>query len=82
MSTEPGNAEKRLSLGVRRCLAREPTANELQLLAAALTREREALTQNPAAVATICGGQGDVDQAAFVMIANVLLNLDETMTRE
>jgi cytochrome c553 len=83
MAGDPGpTPAERLGVGFRRCTARVPTTTELAALISAFTRERSALTQDAKAVAEICGLAGDVDRAAYTMLANVLLNLDETLTRE
>ena len=83
MATHPGpKVEDRLRLGMQRCIARAPSDLEIKDLAKAFERERVIFTKDKDASATICGGNGDATLAAYIMLANVLLNLDETITRE
>ena len=84
--------EARIALGVRLCLAREPDARELSVLKSFLSRQRELYAgmdvETLSAVVHRAHGAETVDeaqrseQAAWVMLARVLLNLDETITRE
>ena len=84
--------EARIALGVRLCLAREPDARELSVLKSFLSRQRELYAGMDAgtlsAVAHRAHGAEAVaeaqrsEKAAWVMLARVLLNLDETITRE
>jgi hypothetical protein len=84
--------EARIALGVRLCLAREPDSREQSVLKSFLTRQRELYAgMDAVALSTVvhrAHGGGTVDeaqcseQAAWVMLARVLLNLDETITRE
>ena len=84
--------EARIALGVRLCLARDPDARELSVLKSFLSRQRELYAgmdvETLSAVVHRAHGAETVDeaqrseQAAWVMLARVLLNLDETITRE
>ena len=83
MATHPGpKIEDRLRVGLQRCVARTPSDQEIKDLTKAFEQERVVFTKNIDAAATICGGNGDATLAAYIMLANVLLNLDETITRE
>ncbi len=73
---------ERVAMGFRLCTARAPTADEQRDLEAAYAHELAAFAKTPAAAAKVCGGAGAADLAACTMLANALLNLDETMTRE
>jgi mono/diheme cytochrome c family protein len=69
MQTEAGPTDAaRLTHGFRLCTSRKPTAKELQLLTGLLERER--LRNDPAAL------------KPMTVVARVLLNLDETITKE
>ena len=83
---------------VRRCLAREPQPAELAVLQDFLDRQRErfaAASADPwplisdadaaegsAAVAKLPGDVTPADLAAWTAVARVVLNLDETITKE
>jgi len=62
----PADDASRLGHAFRLCVGREPAANERDVLTRLLARERAALP----------------DEAAWTMVARVLLNLDEFITRE
>jgi hypothetical protein len=62
----------RLDYAFRLCVARSPNANERTRLLALLAQLRTPTASDPAAT----------DQEAWTTIARVLLNLDETITRE
>ncbi len=62
----------RLTYAFRLCVSRSPNANERTRLLALLAQLRTATASDPAAT----------DQEAWTTIARVLLNLDETITRE
>jgi hypothetical protein len=70
-------------------LSRKPDADELRLVAAALTKQRDLFAANPANAANVVrSGESkprhlapDVETAAWTMIANLVLNLDETINR-
>ena len=90
---EGDKADKaRIVLGFQLCLAREPDARELTVLEAFLNKQRQLYAGMDAAALTplvqrVHGGQsvGEAqrnEQAAWIMLARVLLNLDETITRE
>jgi hypothetical protein len=74
--------EDRLRYGLQRCIARTPTDNQIKDLVQAFEKELTIFTQDKKATSTICGGSGDASLAAYIMLANVFLNLDETITRE
>ena len=84
--------ETRIATGVRLCLAREPDAQELSILKSFLTRQRKLYAGMDAVAlsavihrahgAQIADETQRSEKAAWVMLARVLLNLDETITRE
>jgi mono/diheme cytochrome c family protein len=68
-----GDDREHLKLAFRLCLAREPGDRELKRLEAFLSAQKAGLsaTKSP-----------EADKMAWVMVARVLLNLDEFITRE
>jgi len=91
MLTEGGSqAAERLSYGFRLTTAREPNAREMSVLAAQLTAQLEhfqANTESAKKLLSIGAVPRDesldlAEFASYTMIGNLLLNLDETMTKE
>jgi len=70
----------KLRYAFRVCLSREPGERELGRLQSFLARQRLDFTANPAEAKTV--SPDAPDRAAWVMVARVLLNLDEFITRE
>ncbi len=83
-------AEERIAFAFRRATARPPNAMELQVLARGLERYRETFSRDKdAALRLIRHGESAVDVrldpvelAAYTATAGVILNLDETITKE
>ncbi len=81
--------EQRLRHGLELCTTREGSADELAVLSQLLTAERATYAADPEAARALLErgvdlGTGDLDPlelAAWTLVANVLLNLDETVTR-
>ena len=84
---------ERLTFAFRSCAARKPNADELAVLTALLEKHRKRFTSGEANAAEVATGEKqpkakppagvDInDWAAFTLVARVLLNLDETITRE
>jgi len=69
-------------------LARKPDAMETATLLQTYQGQMKLSRENPAAAASICGakklpaGAGKVELSAWIIVARVLLNLDEFITRE
>jgi hypothetical protein len=73
----------RAQLAFRLCTGREPKSNELEAILANYQSQREAFQQHPAQAAKVAGAEtNEADTAAWIMISNSLLNLDETVTKE
>ena len=91
MLTEGGpTPEERIAYAFRRATARKPSPPELLILRRGLDRYRSLYASDPAAAAKLVA-QGDspaqpgldpVELAACTATADVILNLDETITRE
>ncbi len=89
---EGGNTdETRIEMGFRLCLARKPSAHEVSVLKSFLNKQRTLYTDIDTKTLTLVAQRtnGPVvpesdrsEQAAWTMLARVLLNLDETITRE
>ena len=82
---------ERLAYAFRLCVARHPTADELAVLSALLEKTRKRFEEGEANPAEVATGSADAervegvafaDWGAFTLVARVLLNLDETVTRE
>lgn len=81
--------EERIIYLYRTVLSRKPDDDELRLVAAALAKQRGLFEQDPSAARKVVRvGESrprkiasDVETAAWTMIANLVLNLDETVTR-
>jgi hypothetical protein len=82
--------DDRIALALQIVLGRDPTDSELTALSALWTRRREEFQADPASAATFVNS-GSVplpastdasEAAAWTLVASVLLNLDETLTRE
>ena len=89
---EGGNTdETRIETGFRLCLARKPSLYEASVLKSFLNKQRALYTDVDTKILTLVAqrANGPVvpesdrsEQAAWTMLARVLLNLDETITRE
>ncbi|MCA9144301.1 MAG: PSD1 domain-containing protein [Planctomycetaceae bacterium] len=79
--------EARIAYAVRRCVARSPEADELKTLQGLLDKQRKRLDDGELSATTIAAVEGDAveatrELAAWTLVARVLLNLDETITKE
>src|SRR5262249_47522537 len=88
--SEGGRAtDERITFLYRTVLSRKPDADELKLVAGALAKQRELFAAEPDAAKKVVrageskpkGVASDVETAAWTMIANLVLNLDEVVTR-
>jgi hypothetical protein len=88
--TEGGRTtDERITFLYRTLLSRRPDADELRLVTANLAQQRELYRADPAAARKLVAageskprGVAPADEtAAWTMIANLLLNLDETLNR-
>jgi hypothetical protein len=84
-----GDAASRLAYGFRLCVARRPNAAELERLAALYQKQLGFYQSDRQAAEKVTKGMrgetnpvGVPEMAAWTIVANVLLNLDETMTKE
>jgi hypothetical protein len=84
---------ERLTYAFRRCVARQPSAAESDALLALLAREKERFRKPDAKPQELVGADGKqlravpagvapADVAAWTVLSRVLLNLDETVTKE
>ncbi len=84
---------ERVVYAFRRCLSRQPTADEKSELLKLLTKEQERFArpgakpwelaaQDPAHPPQLPKGATPAQTAAWTVVARVLLNLDETITKE
>jgi mono/diheme cytochrome c family protein len=82
----PASDAARVRYLFRLCLAREPGAVESRRLLALLAQERAGLATSPedarAIAAAAAEGTDAADLAAWTLVARVVLNLDEFITRE
>jgi hypothetical protein len=89
LSDSGKTTKERITFLYRTVLSRKPDADELRLVANALTKQRELFAADPdAAKKVVQSGESkpkgvapDVETAAWTMIANLVLNLDEVVTR-
>jgi hypothetical protein len=81
-ATEP--VEARAMYLFRRCLTRPPDKDELARLVAFYRAQKQRFVNKELDAAAVAGpGEGDVaERAAWTAAARVLLNLDETVTKE
>ena len=78
-----GSEAERIAYAMRRCVAREPNAAELETLAQLLRRQRQRLSLGELDAASIVPVDEPSDErAAWTLLARVLLSLDETITKE
>ena len=87
------NDEQRIAFAVRRCLSRKPTASETAELTNLLTKETQHFeasnakpwdlaTADPAKPPALPKGTTPAQLAGWTAVSRVLLNLDETITKE
>jgi hypothetical protein len=83
----------RLIWAFRRCVSRPPTTDEQQVLLALLNKERDRFNQpnanpwqlaadDPSHPPALSEGTTPAELAAWTVVSRVLLNLDETVTKE
>ena len=91
MVTEAGHtAEERIRYGFRLATARWPSATELSILRKGLDDYLESYQQDKRAAEMLLaigespsnGNAGAEELAAYMMVASIILNLDETITRQ
>jgi hypothetical protein len=76
---------ERIALAFRLCLSRTPTATEKQRLEQLFRKELAGLKRTPDEASAMAGKKGEgnlAELAALTTVSRVLLNLDETITRE
>jgi mono/diheme cytochrome c family protein len=87
MAREGGDSTaSRCAHGFRLCCAHAPSSADLAILVALFERERERYRADPAAAKELIAGDAREDQApdlaGLIVVANALLNLDQTISKE
>jgi mono/diheme cytochrome c family protein len=89
MTESSGGIDERMTFGFRLCLARKPGETELERLSELFRQQLEIYRHDLEGAKKIAQGPGKADNkrdpaevAAWIMVANVLLNLDEMLTKE
>jgi hypothetical protein len=88
LAESKGDVRERASYGFRLCTARTPEPVEVDRLTRAFEAERGHFSRDAKAARAVFKGSAVPDEkdlaetAAWTLIANVLLNLDETLTKE
>ncbi len=88
-----GDDKERITYAFRRCLGRAPTADELSELLALLQRESKHIGEGWVDIPALTTGKSEpiknlpkgatpTQLAAYTVVSRVLLNLDETITKE
>jgi hypothetical protein len=77
----------RIIFAMRRCVSRTPRADEIAVLERLLDKERQRIRKGELDAAAIVNdpeakGEQLNERAAWTLVARVLLNLDETITKE
>jgi hypothetical protein len=85
--SDSASIEARVIYGFRRCTSREPSQQELARITEFYNLELARYQKDPAAAAKVIKGYekaslDPAEQAAWTIVANVMLNLDETITKE
>jgi hypothetical protein len=82
----PPDERSRVEHGFRLCVARKPTPAETDRLLSWWNTERQSYEKRPAEAAQLAAHRPDAatdaEFAAWTVLSNVLLNLDETLTKE
>jgi hypothetical protein len=81
--------DTRVTFLYRTALGRKPDAEELRLVTAALEKQREVFARDPAAAKKVAtageappkAAGNEAEVAAWAMVCNLVLNLDETLNR-
>jgi hypothetical protein len=89
MAQEAGSAEERVNHGFRLCLTRPPHEHEARRLVELYRIAREEFARDPARaklmaeqpIGPLPSGMDAVDLAAWTVVANVILNLDEVFAK-
>jgi len=86
MAEGGGDSASRVAYGHRLCTARRPGEADLADLREFYERERTRFSREPESAKALLAGDagkpGAVERASLTMVANVLLSLDATLTRE
>jgi hypothetical protein len=86
LSANSGSEESRIETAFRRCVSRYPSAEEKQVLTQFLNRQRHYFVDHPEEAKQISDQKktkdATTDFAAWVALSRVLLNMDETITKE
>ncbi len=78
-----GSVRERATLGFRLCVSRRPEGKELDEMVILYTRQLARFQADPRAARELAGDAADPSfAAAWTVVANVLLNLDEALTKE
>jgi len=85
-----GAAEDRIRLGYRRCIARDPRADEMNILLKVLEDARVKFTANAKQASDflsvgsspIVPDLDPIELASWTLLASTLLNLDETISKK
>ena len=82
-SVNTGTVESRAVELFRRCLVRPPSVQELKMLTDFYQAQKKRIDNKEVDAKAVAGpGDGDVgERAAWTALARVLLNLDETITK-
>ena len=84
MDTSLPDDAARIETAFRICLGRKPTSEEAAIVAELLKEQREHFIKAPEAAKQFVDGHEDAapERAAWTAVARVMLNLDETITKE
>ena len=83
------DASSRAAYGFRLCVSRHPKPREIETLLRLHEKELTRFRQNPQAVAEVIKeskglseGLDPIEFSAWTVVSNLLLNMDETLTKE